>query len=123
MPDAARGRQKEHAFRQEVMKTTVVHCSRSRYDVYIGRGNDPVSGLPSKWGNPFVIGKDGTRAEVLKKHSDWVPTQPHLMAALHELKNKRLGCWCRPMRCHGDNLVKLIEKLAKPKVEKDIFGD
>jgi hypothetical protein len=27
--------------------------------VYIGRG--------SKWGNPFVIGRDGTRAEVIAK--------------------------------------------------------
>jgi hypothetical protein len=26
--------------------------------VYIGR--------PSKWGNPFVIGRDGTRADVIK---------------------------------------------------------
>ena len=35
------------------MKTKVVHCKRSNYDVYIGR--------PYKWGNPFTIGKDGTR--------------------------------------------------------------
>ena len=35
----------------------VVHCKRERHHVYIGR--------PSKWGNPFVVGKHGTRAKVL----------------------------------------------------------
>ena len=29
-------------------------------DVYIGRG--------SKWGNPYVIGKDGNRDEVIEKY-------------------------------------------------------
>ena len=36
----------------------VVHCKKSMYDVYIGR--------PSKWSNPFKIGEDGTREEVIK---------------------------------------------------------
>lgn len=37
------------AITEEGSVTTVVHCKRSRCDVYIGR--------PSKWGNPFVIGR------------------------------------------------------------------
>lgn len=40
----------------------VVHCKREPYDVYIGR--------PSKWGNPFVIEKDGTRKEVIEKYKE-----------------------------------------------------
>ncbi len=77
----------------------VVHCKRQPYDVYIGR--------PSKWGNPFVIGKDGTRDEVIAKYAEWIKTQPELIAALPEIKDKILGCWCRPFKCHGDVLVKL----------------
>ena len=77
----------------------VVHCKREQYDVYIGR--------PSQWGNPFVIGKDGTRAQVIKKYEQWIQTQPALLAALPELKGKVLGCWCSPNACHGDVLVKL----------------
>lgn len=61
----------------------VVHNKREKYDVYIGR--------PSKWGNPFTIGKDGTREEVMDKYEDWIPEQPELMASLHELKGKTLG--------------------------------
>ena len=45
----------------------VVHCKKEQYDVYIGRAV-PRSGLKaSVWGNPFVIGKDGTRDEVMVK--------------------------------------------------------
>jgi len=50
------------------MRTRVVHCRRERYDVYVGR--------PSPWGNPFVIGRDGTREEVIAKYAAWVRTQP-----------------------------------------------
>ena len=67
------------------------------HDVYIGR--------PSKWGNPFVIGKDGTREEVIAKHAAWLQTQPELLAALPSLKGKRLGCYCAPLACHGDTLA------------------
>lgn len=80
----------------------VVHFKKSKYDVYIGR--------PSKWGNPFVIGKDGSRKEVIAKYKEWIKTQPELMNSLHELEGKILGCWCSPMICHGDALIELIEE-------------
>jgi hypothetical protein len=80
----------------------VVHCKRKPHDVYIGR--------PSKWGNPFVIGQDGSRAEVIRKYHAWLLTQPDLMASLPELRGKILGCWCAPQPCHGDVLTKLANK-------------
>lgn len=83
-----------------MVKTIVVHCKKESYDVYIGR--------PSKWGNPFEIGKDGTRSEVIEKYRQWIKTQSHLLKDLHELNNKRLGCWCSPHSCHGDVLVELL---------------
>lgn len=82
----------------------VVHCKREPYDVYIGR--------PSKWSNPFHIGLDGTREEVIAKYRAWIVQQPDLMAALPELKDKTLGCWCKPQACHGDVLAELVEKLG-----------
>ncbi len=78
---------------------TVVHCKKDKYDVYIGRG--------SKWGNPFIIGRDGTRDEVIEKYHQWVIKQSNLMNSLHELKDKILGCWCSPKACHGDILKQL----------------
>lgn len=79
--------------------TSVVHCKKEHYDVYIGR--------PSKWGNPFEIGKDGTRKEVIEKYQVWLLNQPDLVSGLPELRGKILGCWCKPQACHGDILAKL----------------
>lgn len=82
----------------------VVHCKREPYDVYIGR--------PSIWGNPFVIGVDGDREHVIRLYEEHVRSSPELMKALFELKGKILGCWCHPLPCHGDVLVKLIKELC-----------
>ena len=80
----------------------IVHCKKSSYDVYIGR--------PSKWGNPYVIGKDGTRAEVIAKYESYIRNSPELVSSLHELKNRVLGCWCDPLPCHGNILIKLLKE-------------
>jgi len=84
-------------------KTTVVNKYKSDYDVYIGR--------PSKWGNPFIVGKDGTLEEVIAKYKNRLLENKELMASLHELKGKRLGCFCKPKLCHGDVLVELINDM------------
>ena len=83
--------------------TTVVHCKRDVFDIYIGRG--------SKWGNPYSIGVDGDRNEVIEKYKDYILTQKHLLDSLHELEDKRLGCHCFPRRCHGHILIELLEKI------------
>lgn len=71
--------------------------------VYIGR--------PSKWGNPFVIGKDGSRDVVIQKYRDWISTQPHLVAqAKQELRGKDLVCFCAPAKCHGDILLAIANE-------------
>lgn len=80
----------------------VVHCEKDRFDLYIGR--------PSKWGNPFIIGKDGTRKEVIDKYRAWILDQPDLMNSLPELEGKVLGCWCKPNSCHGDVLADLANR-------------
>ena len=91
--------------------TRVVHCKREKFDVYVGR--------PSKWGNPYthIVSKStlaqmvvATRDEAILKYEDWIKRQPELMASLHELRGKVLGCWCAPQRCHGDVLARLADE-------------
>ena len=84
------------------MKTKVVHCKKEKYDVYIGR--------PGPWGNPFSIGKDGTREEVIEKFRDWIKDQDLLMQEIESLRGKTLGCWCSHQPCHGDVIVKSLEE-------------
>lgn len=64
-------------------------------------------GRPSKWGNPFVIGQDGNREEVVQKYREWIVTQSHLMKSLEEIRGHNLRCWCAPLACHGDVLLEL----------------
>src|SRR5215204_6375273 len=67
--------------------------------VYIGR--------PSKWGNPFVLGKDETRDEVIAKYRQWISNNSALLAALPGLRGRNLVCFCAPASCHGDVLLEL----------------
>lgn len=78
----------------------VVHCKKEPYDIYIGR--------PGIWGNPFTIGQDGTREEVIAKYREWIQTKPELLALLPSLEGQTLGCWCKPNACHGDILAELV---------------
>lgn len=89
--------------------TRVVHCKRAKYDVYIGRDVRSLGLADDGWGNPFIIGRDGTREEVLEQYRVWVLQQKWLMARVHELKGKTLGCWCAPLACHGDILAELAD--------------
>jgi hypothetical protein len=90
----------------------------------------------SDWGNPFIIGIDGDRDEVCDKHKEWLEawlknkheiivkvgkgtitgalrgySNKWVIEYIEKLKGKDLICWCSPLRCHGDYLLKLVEKL------------
>lgn len=84
---------------------TVVNMHVDEYDVRIDR--------KTKWGNPFVIGRDGTRLQVIDKYKTklWrdIKTGRVDLTELAGLHGKRLGCWCAPAACHGDVLVAAAE--------------
>lgn len=81
----------------------VVHCKKEKFSVYIGR--------PSVFGNPFVIGKHGNREQVIKMFEDWARSNNSLLAAIDKLKEDDvLGCWCKPLACHGDVIVRLFNE-------------
>lgn len=74
--------------------------------VYVGR--------PTKWGNPFshqagtlAKYKVATRDEAVDAYERYLRENPELMeAAKRELRGKDLVCWCAPLRCHADVLMK-----------------
>ncbi len=67
----------------------------------------PLRRSPQQMGQPFVIGHDGSRDEVIAKYRAWIVRQPALMAALHELRGKDLVC---AERCHADGLIELANR-------------
>jgi len=94
----------------EELPTSVIHVrDMQEGDVYIGRRNARY-GLPeSIWHNPFKVGKDGTREEVIAKFEAYLLASPELLAQIPTLRGKRLACWCAPKLCHGEILIRLAE--------------
>lgn len=92
----------------------IVNKHHGKSGEYIGRG--------SPLGNPFVIGKDGSREQVIAKYRVWLNEQimrknPVVLGELNRLGNKAidekglvLQCFCYPKPCHGE-VIK--EKLVK----------
>jgi len=73
--------------------------------VYIGRG--------SVWGNRFVIGVDGDRAEVIKKYREEFREKmgdPGWRREVEKLEGKCLMCFCSPLACHGDVIKEWLEE-------------
>lgn len=68
-------------------------------------------GRPSKWGNPFVIGEDGDRDEVIRKFEEAIRSNPKMVReAQRELRGRDLICWCHPSPCHADVLLRIANE-------------
>lgn len=66
----------------------------------------------TKWGNPYKISKARPREECIRLYRELVLSRPDLLAAArNELCGKVLGCWCKPLPCHGDVLAELADDL------------
>ena len=87
------------------------------------RGQGYYVGRPSPLGNPFEIGKDGTREEVIDKYREWLRQQwidnGHVRRELEKLVMvyKTIGklilvCWCAPEACHADVIKDAVEKIT-----------
>ena len=64
----------------------------------------------TRWGNPFLIGRHGSREEVIERYRVWlwdkVKGGEIPLAELAALNGKTLACHCHPLPCHGDVLAK-----------------
>lgn len=98
--------------RQSLKKlaTQVVNLRKEPYDVYIGKPGKGKNKEEGKWANPFEIGRDGTREEVIAKYREYILNKPELLEQIpFELKGKTLGCFCKPLACHGDVLAHIAD--------------
>jgi hypothetical protein len=86
--------------------TKVVNKYKEPFDEYIGRG--------SIFGNPYRIGRDGSREEVIELYAIHflykMVNDPEFKRRVLALKGKTLGCFCKPNSCHGDIIVDYLEK-------------
>ncbi|MCB0790645.1 MAG: DUF4326 domain-containing protein [Flavobacteriales bacterium] len=78
----------------------------------------------TKWGNPLIIGKHGTREECIAKYrrmmmstssagltADQRVYRDRVMKSVYELQGRDLACWCKPgTPCHADVLLELANR-------------
>lgn len=87
------------------MATVVVNMRYEKADINCDRS--------SYYGNPYKIGIDGTRDDVCDKYSELFNKRlqdPTFRAKVMSLKNKRIGCWCKPLRCHLDIIKQFLDE-------------
>lgn len=106
-------------------QTRVVNRYKDKFDIDIGR----LQGKKHHYGNPFshlgssslAIIKVCSRNYAIDAFRNWLSETDYLdveperrdwiLANLGFLKNKTLGCYCKPKSCHGDVLIEFIEKM------------
>lgn len=88
--------------------TTIVNIKYENCDEKICRG--------TIFGNPYIIGIDGDRYEVIKRYKTWfnlMIRDPRFKREVLKLRGKKLGCFCkmpgREIICHGDVIVDYLE--------------
>jgi len=98
---------------------------KKEVQVYVGRKHldvpPTIIGWDGRYGNPFVIGKDGTREEVVAKYRNWLYQEQNQLLRediKQNLKNKILGCWCSPLSCHASVLAELANHNNNEKKQK-----
>lgn len=84
--------------------TSVVNIRhQEKFDVYIGRSG---LGFDGYYGNPYRLGRDGGRQEVIEKFRKYfykrLEKDEEFRKNIAKLKGMRLGCFCSPRTCHGD---------------------
>jgi uncharacterized protein DUF4326 len=72
--------------------------------IYVGR--------PSRYGNPFKVGRDGDAQQCVALYREWVVGK-----SFDELRGHDLACWCRlvdkdgnPVPSHADVLLELVNR-------------
>jgi hypothetical protein len=97
---------------------TLAEWMEDSQNMYIGRSgvvfinNERFPKQSSNWANPYTVKKYG-REKCLELYEEWIRSKivKEGNEELLKLKDKVLGCWCKPNSCHGDILVKIIKEL------------
>ena len=102
------------------MTTTVVNKRTDTYDVYIGRGS--IFGNPYTHLNSYTLAehKVASRDEALEKYGEWFREKlkdPEFRCQVKLLRGKRLGCFCKPLSCHGDIIAEYLNGLKPVPVQ------
>jgi hypothetical protein len=109
------------------MSARVVHVRDNvRGALYVGRQNTRLMLVRSPLANPFVIGREGNRKEVIERYRDWlnhevlVRRNRTIIEALIHARGETLSCWCRHVgeertgknACHADVILEFLDRYS-----------
>ena len=95
--------------------------------IYIGRANKTYNLAKSPLANPYVIGESTlNRTKVIELYREWLwyqikswqetgklnPVVEELLGICDRIKKGdriTLTCWCHPLPCHGDVIVRCVK--------------
>ena len=111
------------------MTRSILICNKAHKFSGHVLGKGEYIGRPSPLGNPFAIGRNSTRDEVIEKYRNWLENRLtgavfRDTAAVREFNRLcdkyvadgrlTLVCWCSPLPCHGDVIADFIEERVCP---------
>lgn len=91
--------------------TTVINIkSGAHYDQYCGRAG---RGQDGYFGNPFRLPIGEARGATLDKYREYfydrLVSDDEFRRRVLELKDKTLGCFCKPYDCHCDIIAEYLD--------------
>lgn len=98
------------------MVVRILNRSDGGSGVYVGR--------PSRFGNPYRVGEDGTREQVIALYREYFAAKSEFDSRFREAlealyaKVRRHGelnlvCWCAPKPCHAEVIAEWIVRRGK----------
>lgn len=98
--------------RRDMSKTRVVNIYKEPYDVYVGRAGKGENG---KFGNPYSSDDREKDLALFREYFyNRLKTDSEFTHLIRKLRGKRLGCFCKPKKCHGDIIVEYLGSIDKP---------
>lgn len=101
----------------EKRKKMVVHCKKEKFDVYIGRGGmfgNPYTHLEGKTLAKYKVASRNEAVEAYEPYArERMKNDEEFKKAVAGLWGKVVGCFCTPLRCHGEILVRLADELHR----------
>ena len=92
--------------------TRFVNLRQEPFDIYIGRGNR--YGQKGIYGNPYFRNNQNREAAIAKYVpyiTDKLMQNTAFLLEFLTLKDKTLGCFCKPKHCHGEVLISILNDL------------
>lgn len=92
--------------------TRFVNLRQDKFDIYIGRGKR--YGQKGIYGNPYFR-NDDNREDAIMKYEPYIKNKlmqnTAFLLEFLTLKDKVLGCYCKPKHCHGEVLISILNFL------------